>query len=181
VNKAETDDGATVRREKWAAIIARWDRRFSKGVESVCVFLLAAIVITVMASIVTRFAIFHPLNFADALAKYLMMWMAFLGVSLALRKGEHIAVEALKAHLTGRTRLLLELVIAGGMAAFLALVVYFGALNAWSGRNSHDPFVFGVSMMIPYLSVPAGALCALAQLLLTTALRWARAAAPTGN
>ena len=151
--------------------LVTFDVILARSVERVCVGLLALMVLTTTASIVTRFVIFHPLNFADPLAKYLMMWCAFLGVGLALRKGEHIAVEMLRHRLKGNPAAVLEHLVDGVIFIFLGAVVYYGFGYAWSGRESHDPFVFGVSMAIPYLSVPIGAGVALLQLTVSSLAR----------
>ncbi|MDA0350397.1 MAG: TRAP transporter small permease [Verrucomicrobia bacterium] len=151
--------------------IAAIDVALAQWVERVCVILLGLMVLTTTASIVTRFVIFNPLNFADPLAKYLMMWCAFLGVGLALRKAEHIAVEMLRDRLKGTPLILLEHLVDGVIFVFLGAVVFYGFGYALSGRESHDPFVFGVSMTIPYLSVPIGAGVALFQLALSSAIR----------
>jgi TRAP-type C4-dicarboxylate transport system permease small subunit len=151
--------------------LQRLDILLSKSVEMICVGLLLVIVITVSVSIFTRFIVFQPLNFADPLAKYLMIWMVFLAAGLAIREGEHIAVDLLRSHLRGTSKSVLLILSNSAVAIFLGVVIYYGILNAWSGRHSEDPFVFGVSMMIPYLSVPVGATYALVQLLLSLSLQ----------
>ena len=151
--------------------LKQWDRRLSSGVEVLSAGLLVAIVGTVSVSVFTRFVIFFPLNFADALAKYLMMWMAFLGLGLALRAGEHITVDFLANRLRGKARSKLLLLATLLISVFLVLVAYYGFLNAWNGRDVHDPLVFGISMMVPYLSVPAGACYGLVQLNLSLAIQ----------
>ena len=156
------------------SILALWDPVLARWLEAACVCLLGLMVLTTSASIVTRFVVFHPLNFADPLAKYLMMWCAFLGVGLALRKGEHIAVEMLKDRLKDRPARVLEQVVNASVFVFLGAVVFYGFGYAWNGHASHDPFVFGVSMAVPYLSVPVGAGLAMLQLLCSSAARLER-------
>jgi len=151
-------------RENLRALLKRWDKRLSFSVEVLCVVLLAAIVATVSISVFTRFVVFYPLNFADALAKYLLMWVVFLGVGLALREGEHIAVDIFVSRLHGAPRAALTATVTVFISLFLGIVAYFGFHNAWQGRELHDPLVFGVSMMVPYLAVPVGACYALVHL-----------------
>jgi TRAP-type C4-dicarboxylate transport system permease small subunit len=150
--------------------LKKWDRRLSFGVEVVSSVLLAAIVGTVSVSVFTRFVIFFPLNFADALAKYLMMWMVFLGLGLALRAGEHITVEFLANRLRGNGKSAMLALVTLLVSIFLMIVAYYGFRNAWNGRDVHDPLVFGISMMVPYLSVPVGACYGLMQLNLSLSI-----------
>ncbi len=135
-----------------------------------CIALLAIIVITISISIFTRFVFFNPLNFADALAKYLMIWMCFLGSGLAIRAGEHVVVEMFSNSLKEKSRKKLILFINIIVSLFLIIIIYNGLIFAFSGIGSHDPFVFGISMLIPYLSVPVGFFYMLIQLNITTVL-----------
>ncbi len=151
--------------------LKRIDQALSKTVQNICIALLVAIVATVSIAVFTRFVIFYPLNFSDALAKYMMMWMAFLGSGLAIRAGEHIAVDMFVSKIKGSSKKKLLIIMNILVSIFLIAVTYYGFQNAWNGKDSHDPFVFGISMMIPYLSVPVGALYALIQMNLTTLIR----------
>lgn len=137
-------------------------------VKVLCILLLIIIVCTIAISITTRFVFFNPLNFADALAKYLMIWMCFLGSGLAIRSNEHIIVDIFSSKLKnkGKKRLLIFSYII--VSFFFIMVIYNGFRFALSGVSSHDPFVFGISMVIPYLSVPIGFLYMFIQLNITT-------------
>ena len=144
------------------------DRRLAATVMAVCVTLLGAIVATISASVFSRFVVFNPLNFADPMSKYLMQWAAFLGVGLAIRAGEHVFVNMLYVSLGRRARRVMIVVINVLLTILFAAVLWYGMGNALSARTSSDPFVFNVPMVIPYLSVPVGALYALIQTNLST-------------
>ncbi|WBU62139.1 TRAP transporter small permease [Paracoccus albus] len=140
------------------------------SVRAVCVALLALIVISISAAVLARFVIFTPLNFADPLSKYLMQWMAFLGLGMAMCRSEHVVVSAFSDRLSVPARKRLGLVICLLVAALFVVILIYGWQYAISGWNSSDPFVFGVPMIVPYLSVPAGALYALIQSLLSAGI-----------
>ena len=144
------------------------DRRLAAVVMAICVALIGTIVVTISASVFSRFVVFNPLNFADPLSKYLLQWAAFLGVGLAIRAGEHVFVDMLYASLGRGPRRALLVLINVLLSGLFAAVFWHGLGNAWSARNSHDIFVFNVPMILPYLSVPVGALYALVQTNLTT-------------
>ncbi|MFS0723837.1 TRAP transporter small permease [Paenibacillus sp. 1P07SE] len=149
---------------KLTRVVTRADQLLYKSVQAVTVLLLFGIVTLISASVITRWIIFYPLNFADALAKYMLMWLAFLGMGLALRSGEHIAVDMLIAKLKLSNNRFVTLSIHGLISVFLLAVAYYGFQYAWNGKDSYDPFVFGISMMVPYLSVSVGAFYALVQI-----------------
>lgn len=137
------------------------------AVRAICISLLGLIVIAISAAVFARFIIFTPLNFADPLSKYLMQWLAFLGMGLAMRRGEHVLVSALADHLPQKARRMLAVAISLAVAGLFTVILIYGWKYALSGLTSSDPFVFGVPMIIPYLSVPVGALYAVVQALLT--------------
>lgn len=155
-------------RQQTAGVLRKVDAALARTIQGLTVVLLGIIILTVTTAVITRWIIFYPLNFADPLSKYLLMWIAFLGAGLVFRTGEHIAVDMLKNKFKGRSEKVLLVALNVLTSIFLAVVIYYGFQFAWKGRTSHDPFVFGISMMIPYLSVPVGALYALIQVNLTT-------------
>lgn len=160
------------------ATIEKLDKGLARIVEVTCVALLAVIVTTICISVFTRFVIFYPLNFADAMAKYLMQWMAFLGVGLAIRSGEHVLVDMFPNSLNKRHRLNLYVFTNILLMGLFAAVVHYGSIYAMSGWNSQDIFVFRVSMAVPYFSVPVGGAYALIATLFATWLAVARSRAP---
>ncbi len=161
--------------------VEKFDRTLARIIEVTCIALLASIVATICVSVFTRFVIFYPLNFADAMAKYLMQWMAFLGVGLAIRSGEHVLVDMFTSSLRAKYRLNLFVFTNILLIGLFAAIIYFGTIYALSGWKSQDIFVFGVSMAVPYFSVPVGATYALIATLLATWLAVARSSAPDSS
>lgn len=161
--------------------VENFDRALAKTVEVICITLLGAIVITICVSVFTRFVIFYPLNFADAMAKYLMQWLAFLGVGLAIRSGEHVLVDMFTTRLNPRLRLNLYVFTNVILIGLFAVIVVYGCVYAKSGWGSKDPFVFGVSMVLPYSSVPVGAAYALVATTLATWIAVAKSRAPNSH
>lgn len=163
------------------ATIEKLDKKLARIVEVTCVVLLAVIVTTICISVFTRFVIFYPLNFADAMAKYLMQWMAFLGVGLAIRSGEHVLVDMFPNSLNARHRLNLYVFTNILLMGLFATIVFYGSIYAMSGWNSQDIFVFGVSMAVPYFSVPVGGAYALIATLFSTLLAVVRSCGPENH
>src|SRR5699024_7005624 len=150
--------------------LTRVDQTVSKSVEVICVVLLAATVITISISVFTRFVMFNPLNFANPLAKYLMIWLAFLVSGIAFRYWEHIAVDMFTDKLQGNSKKILLIVIDVLVSVFLIVLIYYGFIFARSGLGSANPLVFNLSMLIPYLSVPVSFIYIIFQLNITTFL-----------
>lgn len=157
-------------KQKTIERLMKADNNVARVVEIVCVFLLAMIVIIISVSVFTRFVMFNPLNFANPLAKYLMLWLAFLGAGLAFRFGEHIAVDMFVDKLKSSSKSLLIITSNILISIFLIVVIYYGFEFALSGLESNDPLVFGISMVFPYLSVPVSFIYILFQLNISTVI-----------
>ncbi|SFD87647.1 C4-dicarboxylate transporter, DctQ subunit [Lentibacillus persicus] len=158
-------------RQRTINVLTKADQMVSKFIEIVCVILMASIVVTISTSVISRFVVFNPLNFANPLSKYLLIWVAFLGAGLAFRYGEHIAVDMISDRVKQQTRKKLLIAINVLTSVFLIAMIYYGFIFAMSGINSNDPLVFNISMAIPYLSVPVSFIYMLFQLNLSTVLK----------
>lgn len=168
-------------RQRTLNVLMKTDQIVSRSIEILCVILLASIVITISISVLSRFVVFNPLNFANPMSKYLMIWLAFLGAGLAFRYGEHIAVDMISDRLKQKTRKKLMIAIDILTSSFLTVMIYYGFIFAMSGINSNDPLVFNISMIIPYLSVPVSFIYMLFQLNLSTVLHILKTDRQTGE
>jgi len=150
--------------------VETFDRHLAAVMMAICVTLLGAIIALISFSVFSRFIVFKPFNFADPMSKYMMQWMAFLGIGLAIRSSEHVFVDMLVTKMSVRYLPWLRVLLNVLLSILFAVIVYNGMINALSARTSQDPFVFGMSMMIPYFSVPVGMLYALVQINISTFL-----------
>lgn len=146
------------------------DRYLYTTIMGVCVAILSALVIIVLLAIFFRYVVGDPINFASPLSKYLMQWLVFLGCGLALRDGQHIFVDMLYRVVKPSIQRLMFFMTNAIIAAVLLIIIYYGFSKAMSAIGSSDPFLFNMSMAIPYLSVPIGMIHALVQLSLVTIL-----------
>ena len=75
-----------------AAPLARLTAALDRYVCWVCVGLLAAIFVTMVLQVTCRYVLGSPLVWSEELARYLYVWVCFLGAPVALRRGNHIAI-----------------------------------------------------------------------------------------
>ncbi|MCC3145779.1 TRAP transporter small permease [Halanaerobium sp. Z-7514] len=117
---------------------------------------MSILVIVIFAAVMSRYVFFTPLNFANMLSKYLVMWLTFLGASIAIREGEHIAVNFFVNFLSNKKKKLILIVSNLIVSLFCITIIYYGILFSINGITSTDPLLFGMRMIYPYLSVPVG-------------------------
>ena len=111
----------------------------------------------VLLGVLFRYVLMVPLPWSEELARYLMVWGASLGASVAFREGSHIAVTMLvdKLHgIYGEIILKFTQII---VFIFMAIVMVEGFILAVNVSNQESP-AMEISMTWPYLSIPIGCL-----------------------
>ena len=112
----------------------------------------------VLLGVFTRYFLNDPLAWTEEAARYALIWLSWLGGGLALRRGAHIAVEfLLDAIPSASTRAVV--LFAGRVAAlfFLVICVWYGLVLV-QRVSFQSTIALGISMQLPYASVPVGAL-----------------------
>ena len=122
-----------------------------------CVALLVGLVGVVVISVIFRYVLNSSLLWGEELARYLAIWLVFLGLSVAHRRGQHVAVGSLLrfAPFVRRSgaRRIAELV------TFLlcALVTWAGFEAAWLNfENGQVSPALQIPIAWAYLAVPVG-------------------------
>jgi TRAP-type C4-dicarboxylate transport system permease small subunit len=119
--------------------------------------LMAAMTLDCVLGVFFRYVVQDALTWTEEFARYLMIWMGFLGMGLAVRTGGHVAVDLLVTRLPARLQRATLLVVQALVLTFLLAVVIAGwqLVDRVSGQLTP---VLGVSMAWPYLAIPVGSL-----------------------
>ena len=104
--------------ERYLLAINRW----------VLILLLAAMSVIIFTNVVMRYLTSDSLEWAEEVARYLMIWLTFLGAGPVLRYGGHIAVENLQDALPRAGAIALRAVVAALLFAFFGFMVWYGWL-----------------------------------------------------
>jgi TRAP-type C4-dicarboxylate transport system permease small subunit len=140
-----------------AAALEAASRRTNRLAEGAMALCLAVMTLLVGGDLLGRTLLHHSLFFTDELTRYLLVWTAFLGMSVGVYRGAHPGVDSLVRRLPARLAR-----PAAGLALLLTLLffaVLIGhgsllSLRTWSQRSPS----LGLPMSLPYLAVPAGGL-----------------------
>lgn len=128
--------------------------------------LVAGMVGVIVASVVTRYLMNDPIGWAEQVAKYLMIWAAFIGASLGIKEGSHIAVNILVDVLPRMVQKILGVIATLMTTGFLCVTAYQGVLFTIKVSSHTDPLVWEMSMAWAYAAIPTGAVLMLLQLAL---------------
>lgn len=92
----------------------------------VLIIILAAMSIIVFSNVVSRYLTNYSIIWADEVARYLMIWLTFLGAGLTLRYGGHVAITNLMDVLPTPAQRVLRAIIAACLLAFFVLMIWIG-------------------------------------------------------
>lgn len=131
-------------------------RRIYHNLEEVlAILLVAALCVVVTLQVFFRLVLGAPLSWSEELATILFVWVTMVGASLALKRGEHFAVELLQRQLPIRARRVVEILVALILVGFAGLVFVEGMGMAARNMTVVTP-AMEIPRAIPYGSVAGG-------------------------
>ena len=122
----------------------------------VCSF-LSLFSIVLILQVFMRFVLRDPLAWPEEFSRYLLIWTAFIGSSLAVKESRFVNIDILPLMTSGRVRMALHVVMHLGFLIFCALAIYFSydfiLRIARSGQVSP---AMGIPMWLVYGAAPVG-------------------------
>jgi TRAP-type transport system small permease protein len=135
----------------------RFERYFLAANRAVIFMMMVVMTTLVFVNVVARYAFNFSIIWTEEVSQYLMIWIAYLGAGLALREGRHVALEMLHDRLPVALGRKVRMVVGGLLLAFLGVVTVLGFQFAVFVWNQETP-VLNISLGIPSLAIPIGAL-----------------------
>ena len=133
----------------------RWTTSISMMVACLMMALASAFAIY---QIFTRFVIESPAEWTEVLIRFSLIWMVFLGIPTAFRRGAMISVDMLYRLSGQRMRRVLDAVVAISALTLCSVILWWGWDYANRGSVQSMIGLEGVSMFWAYLALPLGAL-----------------------
>ena len=127
--------------------------------------LLASLALTVAVlaglwQVIARFATETPSIWSEALVRTALIWMAFLGVAVALRAGALVSIDVAHRYSGGAMRRALEAAALAAALSMLGIMFWFGWIMA-ERVKFQEMAGLEVSMSWGYAAIPVGALFAM--------------------
>lgn len=118
---------------------------------------LAFASLLLFVNVVLRYWFLAPISWAEELTLYIMVWIVFVGSSVAIRTRGHIAIDLLPLTLSPAGRHRLAVLIALITLLFLAVFFYYSGQHTLRVRASGQVTpVMQAPMWLAYLAMPAG-------------------------
>jgi TRAP-type transport system small permease protein len=127
-------------------------RVLDRCIDVILVLSMAIVVIALAGQVTLRYFFHSPLPWPEELSQFLLVWMSFLGMYVAIGRNQHIRIEWLPKNGSSFIR---GLKLAGllSICVFLVYIGYGGwelAMTAWGQPST----ALRIPMAIPYLIIP---------------------------
>lgn len=134
-------------------------RKFINNFEEYfCVWSLAIMTILVFIQVVMRYVFRNSLSWSEELARYIFLWLSWIGASYAVKERSHFRVEMFANKLKGRSRQVFELFVLLVWFGFCVFLAYQGsAVTRHLLTRGQISAAMEIPMAYAYASVPVGA------------------------
>jgi TRAP-type C4-dicarboxylate transport system permease small subunit len=133
--------------------------RFEAGFVAVnkwlLILILATMSVIIFANVGLRYLTSQSIEWAEEVARHLMIWLTFLGCGPVLRYGGHIAIDNLQDSLSPGLARALRVLIALLLLGFFATFVYFGLEYMDRTQYQQTPAT-QISFATIYAALPIG-------------------------
>ena len=131
---------------------SRFCMEAAKGM--ILLFMVAMSVI-IMVQVFSRYVLNSSISWSEEIARYLMIWTALVGASVALRQGSHVAITLLIERLNQKALPWFLLAGKTGIAFFLFVLIKEGIAHGSFFVGQKSP-AMEVSMLWPYAGLFIG-------------------------
>ena len=98
-----------------------------ENIESIiCVVLLACMSILIVTQVFFRYVLQNSLSWSEELARYMFIWLIYIGISYGVKMRKHICVDAVYAAMPKKVKPFYGIIGDLLFLAFAVLVVYYG-------------------------------------------------------
>jgi len=104
-----------------------------------------------------RYALNNSLIWSEELARYLFVWVSFLGSAVALERGLHIEIDIITSALSTAARRWLSFIGKLLILIFLVFLIVYGC-NITRLTVDQPSAALRIPMAVVYLSIPFGAI-----------------------
>ncbi len=138
----------------------RLSARLNRAVEYALFGMGLAMALLVAVQVFFRYALNHSIFWSEELARFLLVWLTFLGASVVYRRGAHASVDFIYRRLEPRGRRAVNILVHLLSLAFFAVMIVYGWRFAYFVRLQVSPALY-LPKWIPYAIIPlSGAILA---------------------
>ncbi len=135
-------------------------RKITLPASFACGSLFVVLLLTVMWGVVTRYLLGDQARWTEELARFLLVWVSFLGAALAYARQQHLGIDLLVERFDPRTRRLADGIVHAMVSLFAFGVMGYGGYELVMERfdSGQKLASLGVDKAWQYLVVPLSGL-----------------------
>lgn len=137
--------------DKFESVLKKIDVLF----KWLCILTLGGMTVCIFLQVIFRYVLRNPLTWSEEVARYLFIWMTFVGGYVGARKGQHIGVEALQKALPGMLGKILESLANLITAVFFFIIVY-NVIAFWPKLAMQTSPALEIPITCVYISMVIG-------------------------
>jgi len=127
--------------------------------------------VVVFMQVIYRYFLMSPLSWAEEFARFCFIWVALLGMAVAVKDRAHFSITMLTQRFPAPVQSALKVMVLLVSSWLFLILIREGWSMVQINQMQESPAI-GVSMSFPYLAVPLGGLLALIFLWLDILIRW---------
>jgi len=154
-----------------------------KAAKFSCVVLGGCMAVVVISGVIARYVMKNPMVWTEEIARALMIWTAFIGISIASRHRSHLGVTFLVVRLPMMLQRMVKLFTDALSMAFLYVLTVYGFQMVETGKVQIETAT-GITMNYFFICVPLCGLLTMIQLgvvMLVDLSRWGTSISPYHN
>ena len=130
------------------------DTKISRVETFLVTILLALMILIAFSQIVLRNFFATGLDWGDALVRYLVVWVAFVGAAIATREGKHITIDLLPRWLPGTGTIGIQALSGFFSTVICGLLTVAAAKFIWFEAQMGSTTFFNLPVWVPELIMP---------------------------
>ena len=132
----------------------KWDSKINKIEGALITILLSLMILTAFSQIVLRNFFSTGIDWGDALVRYLVVWVAFIGAAIATREGKHICIDLLSHWLKGTGSIAVQALSCFFSTVISALLTVAAVKFIWFEAQMGTTTFLNLPVWIPELIMP---------------------------
>ncbi|MCX5820534.1 MAG: TRAP transporter small permease [Deltaproteobacteria bacterium] len=126
-----------------------------KALDTILIFMMIVMSSAVIIQVASRYIFNRPTSWSEELARYLFVWVTFLGSAVVIRKRRHVDVSVLTDKLPPRVAWVVYIIADAAMLFLLGTLTWAGVGMA-TVANRQLSAAMDLPMSLAYAAMPVG-------------------------
>ncbi len=139
------------------ALLKKISDLLNRVAEYLVIFLVAGISLLIFVQVIFRYVLNHSLFWSEELARYILMWITFVGASVGFKRKGHIGIDFIYKKVKGKVKIWFTIIIDASIVVLAFVMLLYGIKLTLFVWIQSSPALL-LSMSFPYASIAVGGL-----------------------